>query len=127
MDMRYDIANRLKHQFHCDYYCGPDRSSFIYTHGGDITFLLTPVSRDAPILQIQVMNPSADRESLIFVNDVFVGTLAVAALDKSGGFADFLVPEQARHSSESWTIRISPSADPKKLGWDIIKAKLYTN
>lgn len=127
MDMRYDMALRLKHRFRCDHYCGPERSSFIYTHGGDVTFLLTPVSRDAPVLRLEVMNPATERESLIFVNDVFVGTLAVKALDETGKFADFPVPEKARLSTKSWAIRISPSADPHKLGWDIVKAKLHKN
>ena len=128
MIMGFDKASRLRHRLHCDgNYCGPDRSSFIYTVDGDVTFLLRPASRDAPVLQLEVMNPSAERESLIFVNDVFVGKLAASALDETGKFADYSVPVQARHPSENWTIRISPSADPQKLGWDIVKAKLYTN
>jgi hypothetical protein len=125
--MVFDRFTRLKHQLHCDSQnCGADRPNFINTNGGYASFILSPKSHDkTSVLRLKVVNPAPDRESLIFVNDNYIGTLSSAILNNSGEFAEFIVPAQAATSSENWQIRIGPSAEnPGKPGWDIVDAAL---
>ena len=128
MSMAYDKHKRLEHQLHCDdsSQCRSDHPGFISTKGGDVTFLLKPKLRAAPtVLRLEVIRPSPEQESLIFVNNIPVGILTQTVLDATGMFADFIIPSQASNTSGNWIIRISPSTDPGKLGWDIVNASLH--
>jgi len=126
MSMAFDRLTRLKHQLHCDAsICGPDRPDFVYTKK-DVSFILTPKLRDKKsILRLKIANPAPDRQSIIFVNNVFIGTLNQTSLNKSLEYADFVVPIQATSAPDNWLIRIGPSpTQPDKLGWDIVAASL---
>jgi hypothetical protein len=126
MSMAFDRIARLRHQLHCETAnCGPDRPAFVNTNGGKVSFLLTPKSLDKiSILRLNVTNPDKNRESLVFVNDVYLGSLTLASLSKGGKFAEFPIPQQVA-APENWKIQIGPSpANPNTPGWDIVSAEI---
>ena len=89
---------------------------------------LTPPERQSPlVLRLGVAIVSADRESMVYVNNVFVGALTQAGLDSSQRFAEFPLPAQARSTMGDWTIGIRPSPDAGKQGWDLTGAELRAN
>ena len=126
VSLKFDRATRLRHGLHCDGpHCGADRPDFVYTAGGEVQFMLTPPEPQSPlVLRLDVAIVSADRESLVYVNNVFVGALTQAGLDSSQRFAEFPVPAHARAAMGDWTIGIRPTPDAGKQGWDLTGAEL---
>lgn len=125
MDMAFDKTVRLRHQLNCaGPYCNPERSTFIYTQGGEVTFRLTPPPHSVPItLRLTVAGQGHARETLVFVNEDPIGTLSQAQLIDHDR-AEFAVPPQHGPSEDDWTIRLLPSPSAQRPGWDIVRAEL---
>ena len=122
------VQSMLAHRVECSLAgCSARHMDHLFAHPGAISLELKPppdAGRGPLWIAFRILYSQVDqRENFVTLNDRPVGMLDERRL-RQGERAALEVPARARRRAGSWLLRVGPTTQPGKLGWDLYWAAL---